>query len=397
MISKYILFLLLGIDACVLFIQTFQVSISYAEAKLLYGEPSFLQLLVNYSLEIFGKNDFGLHFVMIILHLSSAYLIYAISKRYIVQEKNRLWLVLVFILLPGIISSAILVNNAGMIIFGLLLFIYLFPILPQTLLSLLLLFYTFIDHGFAYLFLALSIYYFSKKKYMLFIYLLILYLTNSAVFGFYIDGLPKGHFLDAIGIYSAIFTPIIFIYLSYTLYRRYLTSEINYIWYISTIPLLLSLILSFRQRVEIEYFAPYLIVALPLVAQSFVSSYRVRLKEHRKGYKLIFIFSLIFLISNALLVYLNKNLYPFLENPKHHFAYKIHIAKELAKVLEKRNINCVSTNKKMQLRLQFYKIGKCSKYRLIEESLKNKNLSDVTVSYKNKIVYRANVTIINNI
>jgi hypothetical protein len=397
MISKYILFLILGVDACILFIQTSQVSISYSEARLLYGNPSFLQFLIKSSMDIFGKNDFGLHLVMIIFHLLSALLIYLISKQYITQNRNRIWLLLVFILLPGVISSALVVNTAGMIIFGLFLFIYLFPKIPQVWLNFLLFFYTFIDHGFSYLFLALSVYYFVKKRYDLFAYLLFLYLLNSYIFGLYIYGLPRGHFLDTIGIYSAIFTPIIFIYLFYNLYRRYLTNEVNYTWYIASIPFILSLVLSFRQRVEVEYFAPYLIMALPLAAQSFVSSYRVRLKEHRTGYKLIFVFSFIFLISNALLVNLNKNLYLFLDNPKQHFAYKMHIAKELSTILKKRNIHCVETDKKMQLRLRFYEIDQCNQYRLRELPVNSKKTSNVTVSYKDKILYRANVTIINNI
>jgi len=397
MISKYLLFLILGVDTLVLFFQTSQISISYAEATLLYGKSSFLQYLIKLSMTLFGSTDMGLHLVMILFHILSVVLMYKVSQQYITQDRNRVWLVLVYVLLPGVISSAIVVNTAGMIIFGLLLYIYLFPKLPQIWLNILLLLYTFIDHGFAYLFLSLSIYYFVSKNYKQFTYLLLLYLSNSYIFGFYINGFPRGHFLDAIGVYSAIFTPIIFIYIFYSLYRRYLTREIDYVWYIASVPLVLSLVLSFRQRVEIEYFAPYLIVALPLVAQSFVSSYRVRLKEHRTGYKLIFIFSFIFLISNTLLVNFNKNLYPFMENPKLHFAYKMNVAKELASILKTKNINCVTTDKRMQLRLFFYKIAKCNKYRLLEIPLKSRERNNVTVSYKKKIVYRANVTIINNI
>jgi hypothetical protein len=397
MISKYILFLILGIDALILFFQTSQVSISYSEAQLLYGDFSFLQLLIKSSISVFGQNDFGLHFVMIIFHLLSALLIYEISKRYITKDRNRIWLVLVFILLPGVISAAIVVNAAGMVIFGLLLFTYLFPKLPLPFLNTLLIAYTFIDHGFAYLFLSLSLYYYVEKNYKQVTFLIILYLLNSFLFGFYIDGLPRGHFLDAIGVYSAIFTPIIFIYLFYNLYRRYLTGEIDFIWYIAAVPLLLSLVLSFRQRVEIEYFAPYLIIALPLAAQSFISSYRVRLKEHRTRYRLIFIFSFSFLTSNALLVNFNKNLYAVLDDPRKHFAYKMHIAKELSSILKEKGIECVQTNDRMQLKLHFYKIEKCERYKLYEQPLNIKIPKSVTVSYKNKVVYRATVTIINNI
>lgn len=397
MTSRYILFLILGIDALILFIQTSHISISYEEASLLYGDFSFLQLLTVTSLSLFGQNDFGLRFVMILFHLMSAVLMYLISKRYIEVPRNRLWLVLVFILLPGVVSSAIVVNGAGMVIFGLLLFIYLSEKLPQYALNALLLFYALIDIGFAYLFLGLLIYYLFEKKKSLSLYMLLLYSLTSFLYGFNIDGYPSGHFLDTIGVYSAVFTPIIFIYLFYSLYRRYLTSKIDMIWYISSTVLILSLVLSFRQRIPIEYFAPYLIIALPLAAESFISSYRVRLKMFRTRYKLAFILSFIFLISNTLAVSFNKELYLVVDNPKKHFAYEMHIAKELSKKLKSMSINCVQTNDKMQKRLKFYEIDQCAENILVETSLNTENRNNVTISYKEILLYKANVTNLNNI
>lgn len=395
MTSKYMLFLILGIDALILFLQTSHISVSYEEASLLYGDFSFLQLLTLSSLSIFGENDFGLRFVMILFHLLSAVLMYLISKRYISVERNRLWLVLVFILLPGVVSSAIVVNGAGMVIFGLLLFIYLSEKLPQYMLNILLFFYALINIGFAYLFLGLLIYYLFEKKKLLSVYMLGLYFLTSFLYGFNISGYPTGHFLDTIGVYSAIFTPIIFIYLFYSLYRRYLTSKIDMIWYISSTVLILSLVLSFRQRVPIEYFAPYLIIALPLAAESFISSYRVRLKMFRTRYKLAFVLSFIFLISNTLAVFFNKELYLLMDNPKKHFAYEMHIAKELSQKLKKMNVNCVLTDEKMQKRLKFYQIDKCSNNELVKYPLSYDSLGNVTISYKNNLLYNANVTNLN--
>ena len=397
MTSKYILFLILGVDALILFLQTSHISISYEEASLLYGDTSFLQLLIKTSISIFGQNDLGLRFVMIMFHLMSAVLMYLISKRYIALERNRLWLLLVFILLPGVVSAAIVVNSAGMVIFGLLLFIYLSEKLPQYMLNVLLLFYALIDIGFEYLFLGLLIYYLFEKKKRLSFYMFVLYLITSYLYGFNISGYPTGHFLDTIGVYSAVFTPIIFVYLFYSLYRRYLTSKLDMTWYISSTVLILSLVLSFRQRIPIEYFAPYLIIALPLAAESFISSYRVRLKMFRTRYKLAFVVSFIFLILNTLVVFFNKELFLLLENPKKHFAYEMHIAKELSHELKNKNINCVDTDEKMQKRLKFYKIDKCSKNILTSTNIHNKMMADVTISYKNNILYKANVTNLNNI
>lgn len=397
MTSKYVLFLILGIDAIILFFQVSHISISYEEATLLYGQFSFLQFLINSSITIFGQNDIGLRFVMILFHLMSAVLIYLISQDYIKNYRDRLWLLLVFVLLPGVISSAVVVNSAGMIIFGLLLFIYLHDRVPQIISNILLLLFALVDIGFSYLFLALSIYYFKEKKSILTLYMLALYIGTSLLYGFNIFGYPKGHFLDAIGVYSAVFTPIIFIYLFYTLYRRFLTSEVNMLWYIASTTLIISLLLSFRQRVAIEDFAPYLIVALPLAAQSFIRSYRVRLREFRRGYKFIFIVSFIFLISNTLIVFFNKEMYLLIDNPKHHFAYEMHVAKELTDELKHNNISCIDIEKKMQKRVYFYNIGYCKENRVRVIDLEESRAGNVTVSYKGRNLYKVDVTNINNL
>lgn len=392
MTSRFIFFLILGIDALILFSQTSQVSISYKEASILYGEFSFLQLLIKASLSVFGFNDLGLRFVMVLFHIMSVILFYLISFRYLASQSDRLWLLLVFVLLPGVVSSAILVSSAGVTIFGLLLYVYLNDKLPKHYLNILLLLYAFVNVGFVYLFLALAIFNIFQKKKLLVFYNIGLFFLSNFLYGFDAGGYPSGRFLDTIGIYSAIFTPVIFIYLFYVLYRRYLTDKIDMLWYISTAAFLFSLLLSFRQVVPMEHFAPYLIIALPLAAQTFVHSYRIRLKEFRRVYRGVFTLSFIFLIFNTLTVFFNKELYLLIDNPKKHFAYKMHIAKELSFKLKAQNIDCVQTDEKMQLRLRYYGINECDEFLLKEVYVDSAKSSNVTISYKNNILYRANVT-----
>jgi hypothetical protein len=74
----------------------------------------------------------------------------------------------------------------------------------------------------------------------------------------------------------------------------------------------------------------------------------------------------------------------------------MHVAKELATQLKLQNINCVNTEPKMSKRLKFYGITKCNTYVLIENYQPKKDLSNVTISYNNKLLYSANVTKINN-
>ena len=392
---RFIFFFLLGLDAFVLFTQTSQLSLSYYEAKLLYGEVSALQYIIKTSLYIFGQNDFALRLPMILMHSLSAMLLFKISKDYVYSYRNRLWIIIIFLLLPGVISSALIVNSAGLIIFGLFLFIYVYKNYSFAYVYPLLILLLFLNSGFKFLFIALALKSLNIKNKFFFIFNLFLFFVSIYMNSIDTHGSPSGYFLDTIGVYSTIFTPIIFIYLFYTLYRRYLNKDFDILWYISTTALVISLILSFRQKIHVEQFAPYLIIALPIMGQAFIHSYRVRLKMFRKRYKIIFSITLIFLLLNSSLVFYNKYLYLLIENPKKHFAYKMQVAKELAQELKNKNINCISTDKRMSLRLRFYGISECKKYYLLENNLYSSTNSNVTISYNNKTVYKATVTKLN--
>ena len=124
----FILFLILGLDALFLLYETSQLSIGYTETTVLNGSFSVLQQIEEISFYIFGKNDFALRFPMIILHLQSTVLLFNLSKQYLKYDRDRLWLVVVFILLPGVLSSSIVVNNAGLVIFSLFLYLNLYKI-----------------------------------------------------------------------------------------------------------------------------------------------------------------------------------------------------------------------------------------------------------------------------
>jgi hypothetical protein len=348
MSTKNILFLILGLDVATLLFQSSELSISYAEALLLGGNFSFLQALVKGSISLFGQNDFALRLPMITLHILSAILLFKISKRYLKVERNRIWLLLVFILLPGVMSSAIIVNNAGLIIFGLLLFVYVYENYSKKATYILLFCYMLLDGNFAILFLALALFAIYKNEKNDFLLNAALFFGSLIFYGIDTHGSPKGYFIDSIGIYAAIFSPIIFIYLIYVLYRRFFTKDLDLLSVIAIVALIFSLLLSFRQRVTIEYFAPYLIIVLPIVAQTFEHSYRVRLDLFRKKYRWIFIVAISILLANSSVMFFNKYLYQVVKEPKKHFSYNKHIAKELSKELKKRDIYCVNTEKKIQ-------------------------------------------------
>lgn len=302
--EKALLLALLGINGLILFLQIKGLSIGYHEAKILYGDFSPLQLLISSSLHIFGVNDYALRTPMILLHLLSAILLYGISKHYVSRPNDRLWIILIYILLPGVTSAGLVVDNAGLMIASLFLFIYLHLNYGRYALGLLPLLIL-VDSSFGYLFFALTLYGAYRKEY--------LYITVGSLFlglsiylyGVHIGGSPESRFLDALGVYAAIFSPIVFLYLFYVLYRRMMAKEWDLIWMIAMSAFLISLLLSFRQKVEIQTFAPFLLIALPLAAQTFLHTYRIRLREFRRRYQILFYSAFLLLIVNVLVVFFN--------------------------------------------------------------------------------------------
>jgi hypothetical protein len=384
---------LLGINILILVLQIKGLSIGYNEAKILYDQSSFLSSIITLSLHLFGQNDYALRIPMILLHTLSVILLYGISKHYIEREVDRLWVILIYMLLPGVTSAALIVDNAGIVIASLFLFAYLYLRFGQYALGLLPLL-VLIHPAFAYLFLALTLYGFYRKN-PIFVITGILFLSISIfLYGTNIGGAPEGRFLDTIGLYAAICSPIVFLYLFYVLYRRLIGKEWDLIWMIAMSAFLISLLLSFRQKVEVQTFAPFLLLALPLAAQTFLRTYRVRLREFRGRYRLLFYSAFIILIINALIVFFNQWLYHFISNPTRHFSYPMHVAKELSGVLKHDHIKCINAqDDKLQLRLRFYEITQCNDYQLDKKEVPASK--KVTISYKNIPVYVTYVTKIN--
>jgi len=379
--ERIILFLLLGFDAAVLFYEASTLSITAHEAYV---------LLTQFSLNIFGQNDYALRLPMITFHLLSVLLLYRVSKAYVKRDSDRLWLVLVYILLPGVISSALLVDNASIIIFSLFLLLYLYqresPLIPFVLIALLA-----IDGAYVFLYFAIFVYAFNRGNLFYMALSSLLLVIAFYLYGFDTMGKPSGHFLDTLGLYATIFSPVVFLFLVYVLYRKMITKEYDITLYIGGVVFVVSLLLSFRQSIHIEHFAPYLMLLLPLAAQTFFSSYRVRLRAFRGRYRVLLTLGFAILALHFFLLLFNKGLYLFLDDPKDHFAYKTHIIKELARELKKEGIDCVTVqNRLMQNRLAFYGVDACAAYQLQETPLGEE--ADVTIRYVGVPIAAFNVT-----
>lgn len=385
--------LFLGINFLILVAQIQGLSISFYEANIFYGDSSLLKSFSTFFLNIFGTNDYALRIPMIVMHLISTILLYLISSYYVSRPNDKLWIVFIYLLLPGITSSALLVNVAGLKIVTLFAFVYMYLRFNNWSLILLPLFML-LDATSIFFYFSIALFGISRKQWATAGVSLGLLILAVFFFGIDLSGRPQGRFLDALAIYSAIFSPVVFMYLFYVLYRRYMTHERDLVWMIASSMFIISLLLSFRQKVNIQDFAPYLMVALPLAAQTFFHTYRVRLPIFRRRYRLLFYSAFTLLLVNALVVFFNQWLYQWIKNPKDHFSYSMHIAKELAHELKDNQISCVNTDDdKMQLRLRFYGITECKGTLLSEK--RNRKAKKVTISYINIPIYTAYVTKVN--
>ena len=388
--ERIILLLILGFDAVVLLYSVSTLSITAHEADVYFNTSSFVNYITHFSTALFGQNDYALRLPMIVFHLLSVVMLYVVSKPYVKRNADRLWLLFVYILLPGVMSAALLVNSAGIMIFSLFLLLYLYQI-KSKLIPFFLILFLFIDSAYTVLYFALFVYAFNKDNRYYLALTILLFISSYFYYGVGAMGKPSGHFLDTLGLYATIFSPIVFLFIIYVLYRNIVAKKDDIALYVGGIAFVVSLLLSFRQSIHIEHFAPYLMLLLPLSAQTFFSSYRVRLRVYRGRYRVMVMVGFILLSMHFFLLLFNQGLYLFLDNPHDNFAYKTHIVKELANELKIKNINCLTAESdNLQTRLRFYGINECSDSVLYEVP---KDIdSDVTISYVGRKVASFNVT-----
>jgi hypothetical protein len=377
---KYYFYLtLLFLTFILLFKAGNSLSISYKEALNVFVNTSILSLITNTSIYLFGQNDIALRLPFILFYIFSALLMYKITENYFRYEKDRYISIIIFMTLPGVLSASLLVNSAIIVIFCTLLYLYYYQKYNKHSYFLLLIF-LFIDNSFAILYLALFFYSLKNKDTKLMYLSLILFTISMYIYGFSTGGKPRGFLVDTFAIYATVFSPFLFLYFLYTIYRAWIKKEKNLIWYISITALLLSLVVSFRQRVYIEDFAPYVVIFLPFMLKTFFHAYRVRLKEFRTNYNILAGLIVVMLSINVILTFVNKPLYLVLPNPTKHFVYEYHFVKELAEELSKRGVKSITTDdEELALRLKFYNINKGDDYFL---TLKNYDYPSQRISIK---------------
>ncbi|WP_228589147.1 ArnT family glycosyltransferase [Campylobacter sputorum] len=370
----YILFFICFLDLFILFYCVSNLSISYDEAKIFYVENSLLSYIVRFSCKIFGQNDYALRLPFLIFNFLSLILFYKISKHILKRKNDRYVCVILFIFLPGILASAILVNEAGLVLLLTIFMIYLYQnnFLKSFYISMFIC--AFLSNSFMLFYVCVLMFGIYIKHRRISFLALFCFIVSISFFGFEIDGKPKGYLLDTIGIFAAVFSPFLFLYFIYTIYRIAIKEEDkNIVWFVSAGSFVICALFSIRQKLYLEDFLPFSIIVLPLMVRVFFNSYRARLPQFRVKYKIFTTFVLFSLLFFSMLIVLNPILYAisFKDNPQKHFAYNYHIAKELSIFLKQNNFNNLYIkDKKMALRLQFYGINNDKKSNIFLEEQK---------------------------
>lgn len=371
-----LLFILVGV---LILKADLSLSISFKEALNVFVNNSILTIITNTSIYFFGQNDIALRLPFILFYFFSVILMYKITENYFKYEKDRFIGILIFMMLPGVLSASLLVNSAIIVTFCTLLYVYHYNKYKTHSYILLIIFFI-IDNSFAILYLALFFFSLKEKDKKLLYFSLILFVLSMYIYGFSTDGKPKGFLVDTVAIYATIFSPILFLYFIYTMYRAGIQKERSLAWYISITALLLSVIISFRQRVYIEDFAPFVVISIPLMLKTFLHSYRVRLKEFRKIYNILAILIIGMLSLNVIFTFVNKPLYILLPNQTKHFVYQYHFIKELSKELKSRNIDNLTGDNELLLRLKFYGINQGEDYYISMKDFYNYD-EKITIKY----------------
>ena len=336
----------------------------------------------SFSTMLFGNNDFAFRFPSLFLSFLSLILYYKISDKFL-KPKDLFLSVVIFSLIPGFIIASILVNKSIYLIFMVLLFLYLF-LYYRFLSYIVLIIYSLIDYSFIYLYLGLIFYSVYKKDSKFLILNLILFMVNANYFNFKIGGHPRGYFIDLFIVYFSIFSPFVFIYFIYSLMKKIKTP--NIIWFISVSSLFLSLLLSFRQRIKIDDFAPFIIPSIVFMIAVFLNDYRIRLKIFRKPYKVLFSFLFLSLITFDILILSSK----YFLNKKivNQFKYSY----EIATYLKFKNIDeIMCDNYKLCKKLYFYGLKKGNNYYLFFD----KKAKKVSISHNHQKILSFYVSKIN--
>ncbi len=334
--------------------------ISPHEAKILYTSQDVVGTLMRWG-ESLVPGFIGLRVFYLFLGFVTVGLFYELSRRYFPKREDAYLSTFIFMFLPGILTATTLVNVAIIVLPLVLLFVLLyekghFVVLPFIMLALF-----FIHEASIIFFVAVLLYaMIHKDKKLIIVSSAFLFAFIYLAKGIEIGGRPSGHFIEVFGLYATVFSPLIFLYFFYAMYRILLREKKTLLWYISFTAFAFSLLLSIRQRVYITDFAPYVMIAIVLMLDVFNHSVRVRLPEFQKRYKWGFYVVMVFLALSAFVIVFHKMLFYAASDPSRHFANRIYAPYLLAEQLKAEGITCYDdVHWRERYQLRYYSISPC--------------------------------------
>ena len=312
--------------------------------------------LVQCGIALFGQNNAGYFLPFVALFGCNIALFYALALRILGDTDDALLACAAFVMLPASLLSGSFVGDSAVVLCGLLALLCAEAYRYDKLFLLLLFACLWLNPGFAVVYAALCVHAFLRGNLALLGYALALLLARIVLW-ISVGGVPRVFFLDTLGTLALLFSPPLFIYYTYCLYRICIKEPKNFLFWVSFIGILWTFFISMRQRIILENFVPILMPGLILCVSVFLSGLRVRLRPFRKSYLRMFAVVFVALVVSFFCLVGNKFFYLFLDEPRTHFAYKFQIAKELAGALKDAGIVHVEANERLQKRLLAYGIA----------------------------------------
>jgi hypothetical protein len=313
----------------------------------------------------FQRHNLAIRLPFILLHLLNATMIYVVSRRNM-RGSDAFLAALLFAALPGVNSAALLVSMAPFLMGVALVYVWLYE--RSRLGAIALLFFAAIaDNSFIALIVAAASYEFYRKRFRVAAIVLIFAALSYALYGFEFSGRPRGYFLDIFGLYGAIFSPLVLCYFLYSLYWYAFKNaeKLTPLWFVCAVPFAASIVLSLRQNLPIEDYAPFAAISAPLMIRAFMNSWRIRLPQFRASHIAIASIMAGSLLLFTALTFFHAPLYALTGSSERYFAKEHHFADELALRLKARGIYSARCDtKSLTLRLQFYGIEEGGEYRI---------------------------------
>ena len=330
------------------------------EAVIFYTDEGVLKYLTHWAEGWFNNGlDFRLPFVL--LGFFNIVLFFYMSKFYFEKEEDSFLATTIFALLPGIITSAILVNIAVLVITLVMAFLIFNAkklVWLQAGVAILLLY---IHDASIIFFISIAIFSAFKRDRVLFAIASLLIAISFLYFNtLEVGGHPHGKFLELFALYMALFSPLVFIYFFYALYRIWLREKKDILWYVAFTSFILSILLSLRQRVIMTDFAPYVIVAVVLMVLMYQKTLNVRLPLFQKKYKIGFKIVMASLLISALIILFHKPLFLLYSDKTKHFTYPFYEPYWQSMELKEIGQQCYTAKRqKVQFQLNYYGIEAC--------------------------------------